>query len=1165
MHASPCGRCRHGLPDFEVTHIVGPWSPSNKLSDALSGALNQVTCPLCAYVGTLEVPVLICAPHRNRIITIIGGNYIIPQLRAIEDLLESLLVARLASDTSLLKLPRQKATYMGALRGMLEVNDDVVWLDDRANRDREDRLRLPPRAKADKLITQLLEIIRVQVNQQLPDYDTLGEKYDGADINIALMFHPTQFEQTGAGKKAIRRAFSRIERKIRDHERHYLLKFLEMIEAAHGSYEIPGEQRTRRKRKRLRRISLNRIGKLPSITNVTFPLPDTELALRLNWLIALQHITSSNLPSIGLDYCESYIRNIDLMHPSFADIGALGVFGSLLYRQNSGHEDIARRYLNWSVALLPIERVKLHPLGTYLGAFIREYLGHLLLEQDNLDHALHYYREGVSLYQLASDDERAAELMQAIAAISEALREPQVIEQLMAKGGTSRPSAASAGLLQHVLETPSHEKPSGVAPHGRVRTAIVSFYRGEVGGGRFQWGTTLKPLNFDPRSPNSTPGVRWADMDVALPFTARSWFALKQDPQSVACENLIARIVEIRNDRAYLLHELLLKHPLLDWASASPGARERSARLATVRPVIWSWGASNKMIAWLASEWSRTRVEYGERADRWPAAQRVGMGLAFAQIATSTDNEFAERRDWFTARAIDLLRSALARGETRGSVFGRLSPQTRFDARRALARCYEAVGRLPEALGEFEENINAAFSMRHQVRDAARRAIIQEHAGADAGRLNRVRLRLHGFPPPKGVARDVFWTVELTRARALLDRMLKTDTPEPLVKLGEDVDASASQGTSLSATQLKQLGTPGPSYLQLSLLQSYHDFSGFWLAAQLTDDETVMLAKVDWAIPSDIYHRLNDLVVAIETPLSAAPPPTYSLVRHLLKLSCWLNDIIIPLFETDETGIRSAGVTRWISPAAYLVALPWAFCAIAIGRSKLPQLRHKPERVRLGTAFSGITLNIARMRRSTLNKSASIHVFIDPIGDLPEAQVALDSDVLFGSARTCPDQRLFCGLRASAARFLASVGEADVLCFLGHGHRPLDAETSHLIFSLGRRVGPEAISQSRMRSGDSARVAVLLACWGGRLTEFHESWEAEGLAYSLKVAGFDYVVSATWPISPRMAIEFLGKFLRLLRSDLSVDTAFFSAYEALVEQFGLYTVAVEAGSLRLSA
>lgn len=65
--------------------------------------------------------------------------------------------------------------------------------------------------------------------------------------------------------------------------------------------------------------------------------------------------------------------------------------------------------------------------------------------------------------------------------------------------------------------------------------------------------------------------------------------------------------------------------------------------------------------------------------------------------------------------------------------------------------------------------------------------------------------------------------------------------------------------------------------------------------------------------------------------------------------------------------------------------------------------------------------------------------------------------------------------------------------------------------------------------------------------------------------GFDFVISAIWPISPRLASAFMRNFLlNAVSGNANVVQAFVSAYDGVIRQFGAERTVVEGPCIQLN-
>ena len=903
---------------------------------------------------------------------------------------------------------------------------------------------------------------------------------------------------------------------------------------------------------RPRKSYFRRIEKLPEL-ETTADVPEQQKRIdRFIWSKAIEDLSRSSTPALCLDFCEAYANTIDITQVTFDDIRVLAIFGATIYnfdhRKLKLHEALA--YLNTCVAHLPLELGGNRDLA-FMAGYAREYAGRARTDLGDLDDALRLYIDAFELYRKAENRRGAATVLGQAITIASALNDGDTLDWLSRqntdKQHPDEPDTVS--IFRFVNDKLQGKHRAGPDGKPLPRIATYTFLHDNHAPVDAAMEIIIKPINFTPNPDNDLPDDAIYDVEVRRPFGKVDWIKLTSSRLRYPSEILVARIVSRHGDEYYAVAEEILQHPLLDWIASAPDRWDVSKRTTATRHLLWQWAGRHELFTWLAKEWETYCNQYGPKIASWPFYVKIGLGLEFAAVAVSPQQQSAGRRNWFAECAAEMLVGVLNRSM---AIPPGLTPQSAFEARSYLARCYEILDDLAKAVNLYQANVNFGFGVRHQSVDHKQRKAIQQLVGMDANRLNRARFRIHQFPPPDEVKSQIFWTNEWTRARILVDRISGIGLSMPSVESG---DASKH---SLSSEQLTDIRNMHSDYAQLSLVQSFDSFIGFWLAATCAMDGKVAFARIDWDEPLKLHDRMEDFLDQGITIGALPRERVRSNLKNLIGLVKWVDREVLSLFPDRVAGSGTGTRSVWVSPTSYLISIPWSFCSVA--RNRIRSLPRR-ERLVLGAAFCAGSVNAGRERMAGELSPAKFRVFVDPGGDLPEARSAITESAEF-AAGLRNDFKSFCGIEASAARFLESVREADIIVFMGHGDRTGE-KTSQLVFSLGRSVSPEQISEKGVSRSGRARLAVVLSCWGGQLTTRPESWEAEGIANGLKVAGFEFVITALWPVSPRMAALFLKTLLGQLLKEASIEEAFAQAYDDLIDTFGLYAVMLEAASIQL--
>lgn len=201
-----CFSCRQTLPTTEVWHIVGPWSPEFLQNAAEKGEINKCDCPNCGTPGYFAVPLWICMPNRSRNIVLTSGIPI-PLWTVFEKELIGLRREQSGFLEAWLNLPSQHITDQSYIHEALEIPDDMVWLDESADKNRVARLGLLPRIRSKILVEQV--VAQVQKQHEEHKSRNSGILTSGEQYELGLLVKYTQDELTRAGQRAILREIER--------------------------------------------------------------------------------------------------------------------------------------------------------------------------------------------------------------------------------------------------------------------------------------------------------------------------------------------------------------------------------------------------------------------------------------------------------------------------------------------------------------------------------------------------------------------------------------------------------------------------------------------------------------------------------------------------------------------------------------------------------------------------------------------------------------------------------------------------------------------------------------------------------------------------------------------------------------------------------------------
>ena len=1119
-----CRECGHKLEPFTALYLAGPWEPAT-VEAALTGRLNLITCGVCKSSYPFEVPLLICSLDRNRLIVVMDRGFIIPERRAIEEMLDALLLRRTGPSSPLLGLPKQSTSHVKFIPGLLEVPDEYVYLEEAAVYERQVRLALSPRSKAWTLRRQFINLAYLEA-QRARSF-TAEQEEPVPRCELGFIHIATPFESTRAGHSAIRKAFQVVDADSWVIQSNLTGQALASL-CRHAPTDIPKDRRYHGKLTKRFLANIDQIHLLGAVE------PTVRKAV---WLNALHELFACDHPALALDLGEAYIAQISLDSMDIYDVEAMVLFGALLQRAGGDFNgEVALPYLMVGVRALDKERSKGNEKVAFVAAFSREIAALELQRTGELSDALQYYLEALGLYEAAESAKGLASVVGKAIPLAAALRDERALTILRAFEENMAESADPVIQLDQLWSALDSIK-SGDSATPRVRTAIYNLIDNPAS----PWPPdelriTLKPINFDANDAKTMPPDPTLDVELTRAYRPADWMRLRRSRTRFPSDVLIGRVIQLTDTSGHIAVEEIIQHPMLDWARSGSDPADQRTRLESAERELLNWAAVEGYFVWLASQVVRYDKTHGSDPEAWPQPLRFSLGRALGSAAVSEKHQNDKSRGWFADTSIRLLATALGPAASHASVIPQeLTPQAVFMTRSALARCYELVGKLEEAWQTYEINVWQAFRVRHFASDLAARKAIQELIGPESSRLNRVRLRLEDSPPPQTV-RDLFETVEMTRARVLADAIEITSSRE-------------------SATSPRNLKWHAAQYVQLSIVQSTNDYSGCWLAIREAAGSSIVLRRIEWDEPLSCHEELESVFLNARALSSGESGGAIAAVECIRRMVRWMERESFFLSPARSTSLRV--FTYWI----FLGRSAESSAHISTHQG----LQAPSPDVPLIAAFSRATAISGEEAALTPLQPEKVGLFLDPLGDLPE--VALIASPM--EAALVPRVQSFqasSGLAASTANFLAAARDADLLGFIGHGSHASDHRNTQLVFSLGRRLGQEDFAPSPGITRRGPRLAIILACWGGQSDIVHSlsSWEPDGLVYALKGIGFDFVISALWPISPRLASAFMQSFLLdAVSGNMTVVQAFVNAYDSVIRHFGVERTVVEGPCIQL--
>ncbi len=1098
----PCGSCNEPLPDSVVHHVVFPGSPEMRLAE--EGLLNSLQCSACGFLGFFTASSLIVHADRGRLLFIIPNTVPLFNLEGLDRCLRELAQAK-PHFTIWKDLPCQTMGSASQIPGLLEVPDERVYLDGVRERQRISRLGLPLELRARLFVTHQIELLNLQVAKR----DELESVPDsGFQIEVHNKF--SIYEQTSRCLTAFRDAVNNHAPENDGKEYFELVvqsldsdiedaRSVALQESEKVAYERHDDEKTRQYDTEIKTLLGTKDASLLTYQQL------------FNFVLNY-HFAGDLL--FSMDLAECYLTR---GHPTGESneqvFMVVGLFGFTLERLNSLTTFDALPYLDFAMReggeyLPPTLVARLESMkARYYKRVHENYRASVYLSISAAKKLIQVeeHREAGNLLRdalLTSDEMGDVELKN------------QAIELLNSLPGSTTATETESTASDRTIEKfdliynmlPNGPHWASVAEEASVNYGSIIFKKIPINYSFDHELELYEELRFrvEGYGPHRKEDIE--DFEKSMGDHYRT---------------VVVRVWDTReaSEEVLDLHfEQIMHHPLL--VSAPERSEPDELRNPDTLPMLVQWAGQNRLAKWLLNSLVRSFNEFG---DPLPIKLRLAYGAAFSGLIGF---ETPETNVSTANIVVNLLGPTVE--ESDAYLLDNYSPSSVTSLRRNLAKGYEVKSDFTKALDLYKKNLDSAVRVRNYNQEDNRLAIrAQQLAGSDVGRYFRCLLSITDWSPNQEQLSFIAKIGEQSRSRYLASQFSEPDR--------------------LAGASSNRLFVE--NYAQMWLVTSLHETEGAWVWVSEPESGVFSLSRIDWDVPLRLYRSVDGIFA---NRYSSQDKKAEELTRANEAIRDgieWVRSLI-ELYPGDADWMG-------VSPKAYLLNFPWCFFSTLVGMSEETQGNRLLSRV-----FSSSTMRAVTTAPFAKTVDGKMNLFVNPLGDLPEL------DTLKYQPRgdkSGANANMFKRMAASNSMFLDAVVDSDCLVYIGHGKQRRDLETTNLVFSFGREVTETQISECKGAAGNSARVAIVLACWGGAsaMEGSLEGWEAQGLPYAFKSAGYDFVITSIWPLSPDVARFFVETFLAHWDDYDDCVSCFCHTYRDLISEFGIDRVIHEGGGIEL--
>lgn len=535
----------------------------------------------------------------------------------------------------------------------------------------------------------------------------------------------------------------------------------------------------------------------------------------------------------------------------------------------------------------------------------------------------------------------------------------------------------------------------------------------------------------------------------------------------------------------------------------------------------WDWAVGAGHYIWILSEMLRVMVKNPNPVSKDEVVERYRVTASALKVYLRMDSKRLSG-DAGGLRFVVEQMETLVSGNNVTHIANQ-HPLLRADVIDDMARGFETLSIFDKALEYYKRNIIDVLANRHLSMDRHSREQVQNIAARDVRRWARAKIRSKSWPDFVNDMAEYIAYLDLSRAPAT------TDLVESLVEIDGGEEALEKLGG-------RDNGRPNGgrvfAYFDFSIIQSFDDFHGFWVAI-LRENSAINVYRLEWDLPSE------NLTSLIDGSREGAEGVDFLSIRE--SLGEWISPLI--------NSVQSNYVA--VTSEAYIEALPWNHFTLHGGKnSKL-----------VVNAISQGTLRESLSRQQCQN-DMKVGVLLDPNGDLNQARTSMEN--YFVQSVNEFEVSLYSGLGVGENHFRVCAEDSDIFVYLGHGNISEDGE-AELNLSLGRTVFPEKVEGRIAPRSDSARVALIMTCWGTQTNEARrfESWEPNGWPQFFRRLGYSHIISSHLPIDAEIAASFTTSFIRTYGEVRDPFDAFAYAFVSAKAYYGEEVFFESANGLRL--
>ena len=1155
----PCGICGpdYLLPPYEFLHVITDGSPQEIIANTLEGTLHEHSCPRCGHRGHLNFPTCIYLSEYSRIVYVIPDHIPPTEHHIVKDHLNRILKDLVALDELIENLPSQTTNFTHFVPALLEISVPALNFLATVRENRLSRLTYPLETKKSMLVKQMVELFSTDFG-----LDKKNSKLELNDRDIYTVFEAAHLDRHEILQEISDIMYKNTSTKRSREKVAALGNFLGTdIQRDLAAPSLDAEQESLFDALSRARLSLDR---KPN---------DQDLYLLIN---SIDYFHKKGFDRIAIDLSEYYVTAMERGLLS-TNVKSLIKYGALLVRLRSEVSADPTPFLSESLAYMEAEMDASDSEVQFYKALCHEYLA---LHYGDIDqwplgrsHAIRAAEIFLDLNDRPKEFQRNLDMAIGYNQVAPDLADAQKIDALFDR--TKRP--ADNEIEERSKQLIHENKKQLFSSDHKIRNLTFNVFPpglhwdtllGEEY--RARYGSVIckrTPVNYAEGDDWSQYGTVVSDVDYYGPYEEQ-YVTMVQNPIELLPDHEFCtiRFWEKSEDGEDLVLEFEdVWHPVLnllsDNSEAGAGVQDLPDEVHEAFHRLYSWAASHGRFAWLLRQFHPSFLD--KEALQIPRiffhASSYGMALALSarRISTRTvsmasngplgDSDQTAMLNTQLSQLVELSEKMLANAlGYNGEVPMRLPPSLILEARSLFASLCELRGDSEKAKGLYKKNVNSVLFSGGRS-GLERQLELSATLGGDLSRFIRTIFGSNATPFEELSTESVFQLIEAIRSQQLYAHYLKSRSKNAL-----DTYDSHLIGCGTGDLLLIQP--------QLTLVQSFGDFSGFWLA-MCDSPAGIVSKKIDWTPFYRLHLLLEKIYRNIKELSEIGRKKIDDLFELLGEILESITDIIVEVrtlfVEKSKFGYVDSNIPCHINVVgqSYLASFPWMLLTL-LDNDALTTLK-------ITCLSSSVSLECSRHsidRRSKTLALGSVRLCCDPLGDLPETHSMarfLESDL--------EDFACFTGLRCTKSKMQQSIEEANLFVYIGHGKLRREIGQTALLACLGDELTPDCLPLYKECRLDGIRVAVVLACWGGTLDPYDSVSQlmANGMPSSLKRLGYDWIVTSMYPISPKMAVEFGQSYIDLLSKHMDPVLSFSESYRVLARRYGRATFIREAGGLML--